>query len=110
MVCGLFLYLAACHAFPPYARCYAPDMIGMGLSSKPNIGYQICDRAFYLETLFNQLALDDITLVMHGWGSVLGLILQCAILSAFVVWLFMRASSCSLGLGDVILQYSNCLV
>ena len=55
-------------AFAPYARCYAPDMIGMGLSSKPNIGYQICDHAFYLETLFNQLALDDITL--YAWMGV----------------------------------------
>jgi haloalkane dehalogenase len=59
-------------ALAPYARCFAPDLIGMGLSAKPNIGYRVFDHLFYLETLFNCLDLRDITLVMHGWGSVLG--------------------------------------
>lgn len=53
-------------------RCYAPDMIGMGLSDKPDIPYRIFDHLFYTQTLLDQLDLDDITLVMHGWGSIIG--------------------------------------
>jgi haloalkane dehalogenase len=54
------------------AHCIAPDLIGMGRSSKPSIPYRVVDHLFYLETFLNQLGRDKITLVMHGWGSVLG--------------------------------------
>lgn len=52
--------------------CYAPDMIGMGLSDKPDIPYRISDHLFYTQSLLEQLDLYDVTLVMHGWGSIIG--------------------------------------
>lgn len=54
------------------ARCIAPDLIGMGLSDKPDIDYRIFDHIDYIEAFVEQLDLRDITLVLHGWGSVVG--------------------------------------
>ena len=55
-----------------HGRCLAPDLIGMGLSDKPEIGYGFFDQVKYLEALIDRLDLRDITLVMHDWGSALG--------------------------------------
>src|SRR3989338_5265897 len=55
------------------ARCIAPDLIGMGKSDKPNIAYTVRDHIQYLELFIQALGLSNITLVMHGWGSVIGL-------------------------------------
>lgn len=52
---------------------YAPDLIGMGLSDKPDIDYSIDDHIDYISNFIAALNLSDITLVMHGWGSVIGL-------------------------------------
>ncbi len=54
-------------------RCIAPDLIGMGKSGKPNIGYSITDHIKYIEKFIETLGLKNIILVMHGWGSVIGL-------------------------------------
>src|SRR5579872_5362705 len=54
-------------------RCIAPDMIGMGKSDKPNIEYSIEDHIRYLEKFIEKLNLKNITLIMHDWGSVIGL-------------------------------------
>lgn len=54
------------------SRCIAPDLIGMGLSDKPDIGYTFSDHVKYLEGFLDQLGLDRYTLVMHDWGCVLG--------------------------------------
>jgi len=54
------------------ARCIAPDLIGLGKSAKPNIGYRIFDHIRYIDELINQLNLENITLVLHGWGSLIG--------------------------------------
>lgn len=56
-----------------HARCIAPDLIGFGKSSKPNIRYRVFDHINYIEQFLDQLDLEKITLVMHGWGSVIGL-------------------------------------
>lgn len=56
----------------PLGRCIAPDLIGMGKSDKPNIEYTITDHIRYIEKFIETLKLDRITLVMHGWGSVIG--------------------------------------
>ena len=55
-----------------YGRCIAPDLIGMWLSDKPNIAYRIFDHIQYIEEFINALALKNITLVMHGFGSIIG--------------------------------------
>lgn len=54
------------------ARCIAPDLIGMGQSDKPDIEYRVFDHIRYMDHFIEKMGLDRITLVMHGWGSVLG--------------------------------------
>lgn len=56
-----------------HARCIAPDLIGLGKSGKPNIKYSVFDHIRYLEEFIKVLNLQNITLVLHGWGSVIGL-------------------------------------
>ncbi len=56
----------------PYGRCIAPDLIGMGKSEKPDIGYRFLDHSKYLEGFMEKLELSNITLVIHDWGSGLG--------------------------------------
>jgi haloalkane dehalogenase len=54
------------------ACCYAFDFLGFGLSDKPDISY---DYHCYLKTLtefINALKLKNITLVMHGFGGIIG--------------------------------------
>lgn len=61
---------------PPLAsqgRCIAPDLVGMGESGKPDCAYRFSDHARYLEAWFDAMALDDVTLVIHDWGSALGI-------------------------------------
>jgi haloalkane dehalogenase len=53
-------------------RCIAPDLIGFGQSDKPDIQYTVADHITYIEALIETLNLKKITLVMHGWGSVIG--------------------------------------
>lgn len=54
-------------------RCIAPDLIGMGHSDKPDIEYTIHDHIKYIEKFIETLNLKKIILIMHGWGSVVGL-------------------------------------
>lgn len=53
-------------------RCIAPDLIGMGKSSKPDIEYRIFDHIRFIEKFLDKLNLDNIIFVLHGWGSVIG--------------------------------------
>ncbi len=55
-----------------YGRCIAPDLIGMGKSDKPDIAYRIFDYIRYIEQFIQALDLRNITLVLHGWGSLIG--------------------------------------
>lgn len=59
------------------ARCIAPDLIGLGKSDKPDISYRIAEHAEYLEGFLAKLGLEGaerkIVLVLHDWGSALGL-------------------------------------
>ncbi len=59
-------------ALSPFARCIAPDLIGMGKSDSPNIEYRVFDHIRYIEEFINVLGLTNITFVVHGWGSVIG--------------------------------------
>ncbi|MEM8553058.1 MAG: haloalkane dehalogenase [Pseudomonadota bacterium] len=54
-------------------RAIAVDLIGMGDSGKPNIGYTFEEHAAYLDAFIEELGLEDITFVIHDWGSVLGM-------------------------------------
>lgn len=61
----------------PYGRCIAPDLIGMGDSSKlPNSGpdvYTYQTHRKYMMKFFEALNIhQDLTLVIHDWGSALG--------------------------------------
>ena len=53
-------------------RAIAPDLIGMGDSSKPDIGYTYQDHADHLFALLDGLELENAVLVIHDWGSALG--------------------------------------
>jgi haloalkane dehalogenase len=53
-------------------RCIAPDLIGFGQSAKPDIEYSITDHIKYLKGFIDELGLKKISLIMHGWGSVIG--------------------------------------
>ena len=54
-------------------RCIAPDLIGMGRSDKPDIAYRYDDQYRYLSAFLDQMDLgDNVTLVLHDWGSGLG--------------------------------------
>jgi haloalkane dehalogenase len=58
----------------PWARCLAPDLIGMGASGPaPSGSYRFAEHARYLDAWFETLALPrDVTLIVHDWGSALG--------------------------------------
>ena len=55
-------------------RCLAPDLIGMGQSSKiEGCLYTFADHARYLDAWFGAvLPQEDVVLVIHDWGSALG--------------------------------------
>ena len=56
-------------------RCLAPDLVGMGQSKpSPAAAYRLVDHANYLDAWFDAVgATKNVTLVIHDWGSVLGL-------------------------------------
>jgi haloalkane dehalogenase len=58
-------------------RCIAPDLIGMGDSDKlPDSGagsYRFVEQRRYLDALLEELGVrQQVTLVIHDWGSALG--------------------------------------
>lgn len=53
-------------------RCIAVDLIGFGKSGKPDIDYSITDHIRYMDAFIQALDLKRITLIMHGWGSIIG--------------------------------------
>jgi haloalkane dehalogenase len=61
----------------PYAepsnRCIAVDLIGMGRSDKPDIGYTFLEHVDYVTRFIETLGLDNIVLVGHDWGAAIGL-------------------------------------
>ena len=61
----------------PLGRCLAPDCVGMGNSgTAPNGSYRLPDHQRYIDAWFGALQLtDDIILVVHDWGSALGVTL-----------------------------------
>ena len=61
----------------PLGRCIAPDLIGMGDSQKLSPSgpdsYRFIEHRDYLDALLDHLGVhDNVTLVLHDWGSALG--------------------------------------
>ena len=54
-------------------RVIAPDNIGFGKSDQPDLDYVFADHYRYIEGFIEALDLRNITLVVHDWGSGLGL-------------------------------------
>jgi len=54
-------------------RAIAVDLIGMGKSGKPDIPYSMADHCAYIEAFVKKLSFKDIVLVLHDWGSFIGL-------------------------------------
>ena len=57
----------------PHGRAIAPDLIGYGKSDKPFIEYRVFDHIKYMEGFIEALGLTNITMVVHDWGSAVGL-------------------------------------
>jgi haloalkane dehalogenase len=55
------------------ARCVAPDLIGFGQSGKPDITYRFEDHVRYLDAFIEQAGIGSAYLVLHDWGTALGL-------------------------------------
>jgi haloalkane dehalogenase len=69
-----FLYRHLIKAFRANYRCVAPDLLGFGLSDKPQtVSYRPEDQARRLATLIDTLGLKDFTLVVHDFGGPIGL-------------------------------------
>lgn len=58
----------------PLGRCIAPDLIGMGDSDPmPDGTYRFVDHRRYLDAFLDHVgAVEQVTLVLHDWGSALG--------------------------------------
>ena len=56
-------------------RVIAPDLIGFGRSDKPaaTTDYSYARHLRWLQSLIDQLGLDNVVLVIQDWGSLLGL-------------------------------------
>jgi haloalkane dehalogenase len=52
------------------SRTIAVDLIGMGHSEKPDLDYSFKDHYRYFEAFMQEMALDEVTLVAHDWGTV----------------------------------------
>ena len=55
------------------ARCIAPDLIGFGKSDKPDLPYRYEDQVRYVDAFIEALGLKEVVLVIHDWGSAIGL-------------------------------------
>jgi len=54
-------------------RRIAVDLIGMGASGKPDLGYRLADHVEHVEALLDVLGLQDLTFVAHDWGVAIAL-------------------------------------
>lgn len=57
----------------PVGRAIAMDLIGFGRSDRPDLDYTFQDHYRYVEGFVEALDLENVTLVIHDWGSTLGL-------------------------------------
>ena len=57
----------------PYGRVIAPDLIGHGLTGKPDVDYAFPDYVKHIDGFFEAMNLKNMTFVIHDWGTVIGL-------------------------------------
>lgn len=57
----------------PHGRIVAVDNIGFGKSDKPDVDYTFQTHFRYIEAFIETLGLQKIILVVHDWGSAIGL-------------------------------------
>ena len=57
----------------PGVRTLAPDLVGMGRSSRPAAPFRFVDQARALDVWFAAVGLDEVVLVGHDWGGALAL-------------------------------------
>lgn len=58
----------------PKTRCVAPDLIGFGGSDKkPELAYRYEDHVRYIDAFIEEMNLERVVLVIHDWGSAIGL-------------------------------------
>lgn len=73
-----FYFRSLINALSPEYRCIVPDHIGCGLSDKPDgktYDYFLRSRVNDLERLVRHLDIhQQITLVLHDWGGMIGLV------------------------------------
>ncbi len=55
------------------SRCIAPDLVGFGKSDKPDLAYRFEDHVRYIDAFVEKMGLKKLTLVIHDWGSAIGL-------------------------------------
>ena len=69
-----FLWRNVIPHLEPSGRCLAPDLIGMGDSGKaPDGSYRFSDHSRYLDAWLETVgAGNNVTIVVHDWGSALG--------------------------------------
>jgi pimeloyl-ACP methyl ester carboxylesterase len=60
-------------AFSPRWRVIAPDLVGFGLSEKPDRDYSIEGYSKWLGAFLDALTLDRVTLVAHSMGATIAL-------------------------------------
>ena len=53
------------------AHCVAPDLIGFGQSSKPDIDYRFADHVRYLDAFIAKMGIGSAYLVAQDWGAAL---------------------------------------
>jgi haloalkane dehalogenase len=69
-----FMYRHLVHGLSPRYRCIALDLIGFGLSDKPQGWPYTPDRhAANVGALVDHLGLEGVNLVVHDWGGPIGL-------------------------------------
>jgi haloalkane dehalogenase len=54
-------------------RLIALDLIGMGSSDKPDIGYRLADHISYVTAFIESSGLTDLVFVAHDWGVAIAL-------------------------------------
>ena len=73
-----FYYRHLVKTLAPSCRTIVPDHIGCGYSEKPSADrypYRLARRVADLELLLDKLGIDrDVTLIVHDWGGMIGLV------------------------------------
>lgn len=69
-----FMWRDVIRALSPTVRCVAPDHIGMGLSDRPqDFSYRLEDHAANVRALVEHIGADDVILIAHDWGGMIGM-------------------------------------